>query len=320
MSSSPPPHSFSPPGPGSAHPPAFEDPPSYREQVDDPDELQQPIIFTLRGRFVYAPPDESSPLYELSRVIHAQGEATTTIEFQRLEYRVRTTNNGPTVAQRGKHLYNMMHVPIVFSQGYQCAMESVSRRGLGNVVLKKSPFPHSGYRAAAPTEKDLGFDVKTKKTAKAAKNDYFFLVKEKKGKAEDGCYEWTDTEGRVVATQVSSDLAEGPPVFKLIVGVPLTRRMLDGLVAVWCLWLWHIHATEIFHGKAFWKQTCKLHPHLSQAVDADITRVPKSNIHPSKWALIKSSARSNPCIGQENDGETRGRSNSMRIQTLIADP
>ena len=231
--------------------PPSEEPPSYQERSDDPDELLQPINLVLHGRFVYAAPNESSPLYELSRVIHAQGEATTNIEFQRLEYRVRTRPDGtPSVSQRGKHIYNISHVPILFADECQSTLHAVSRKGLGNhLVLKKSPFPHSGHRAAIASEEEGG------KGKKRPRNDYFFWVKEKKGKNEPESYQWFNLDGKLVATHASAGIDEGQPEYVLMILEPLTRRILDGLVAFWCLWLWHEHATNTKVKKETWKDS-----------------------------------------------------------------
>jgi hypothetical protein len=36
----------------------------------------------------------------------------------------------------------------------------------------------------------------------------------------------------------------GEEVFRLRILVPLSRRMRDSLVALWCLWMWHIRIEE----------------------------------------------------------------------------
>lgn len=97
------------------------------------------------------------------------------------------------------------------------------------MTLKRSPFPHSGFRASG----------KRSETAKKWKDDYYFLVKEKHRVCE-----WSDRDGNVVAAQsmTGGDEIEPQPEFKLAITVPLTRCLRDGLVALWYLWLWHQHA------------------------------------------------------------------------------
>ncbi|KAK0732154.1 hypothetical protein B0H67DRAFT_94629 [Lasiosphaeris hirsuta] len=228
-----------------APPPAFgNEPPTYREQRDDPEEVVLPTAYTLHGRFVYAEPNSTSPVYELSRVIHTQGPATTNIEFQRLDYRVRTTTDGsPNVSHRGKHIYNLTRITPIFEINADFSMDCLSRKGLGDVTLKKRSFPYSGYRAV----KKLS-DRELESGKKVAKNDYHFIVRE----GNNG-FEWSDAEGRVLATQDGPSLRSGDDQGRLIVSVPLSRRMTDGLVALWCLWLWRLHSTGAPREKKGWK-------------------------------------------------------------------
>jgi len=195
------------------------------------------MTYALHGRYVYGLPNTSSPLYELSRVIHAQGEVTTSIEFQRLEYRIKTLSDGtPNVTHRGKHLYNLQHLPEVLAWDYRFALESVTRKGLGNVVVRKSPFPHSGYRASRHlSEEEM---EREKRRGNDPKKQFWFVVRDKKN-----IWEWCDAQGNVVATQASGVSPEGHHEHNLLVLVPLTKRMMDALVALWCLWLWNIHAS-----------------------------------------------------------------------------
>ena len=46
----------------------------------------------------------------------------------------------------------------------------------------------------------------------------------------------------MVATQVTmEDDGSGLPEYRLVVGVDMTKRMREALLALWCLWLWHQH-------------------------------------------------------------------------------
>jgi len=237
---------------------ADEEPPTYQEQRDDPEEILQPASFVIRGRFIYAPPNESSPLYELSRVIHAQGAATTNIEFHRLEYRVRPRRDGtPDVSQRPKHIYNITRVPVLFTDDERiCNLHSVSRKTLGHhLVLKRSPFPHSGYRATIASAEEGGTGWKR------PRGQYFFWLKHVKG-----AYKWFDRSGKHVATQAEVGEEEGRVEYRLMVVEPLTRRMRDGLVALWCLWLWHQHGIHTKPNEDGWGKFKRImqtpHPEL----------------------------------------------------------
>ncbi|KAM7189021.1 hypothetical protein V8F20_010324 [Naviculisporaceae sp. PSN 640] len=201
-------------------------PPDYQEQRDDPGEILEPTIFVLKDRFIYSE-SMSAPRYQLSRVIHAQGQATNTIQFERVENRIRTLSDGtPTVTNRGRHIYDLHHFSSVFASEFGCEIEPVTRKGIGKAAIKKSPFPHSGYRVTKiPGEMEK----------KPDKNAYMYVIKEKKD-----VFEWADSNGKVIATEACRD---GQPM--LLVAVPLTRRKLDGLVALWCLWMWHVHIEKI---------------------------------------------------------------------------
>lgn len=202
-------------------------PPAYQAQRDDPGEILEPTIFILADRFIHSESMSTPPRYQLSRVIHAVGEATHTIEFERVEARIRTLSDGtPTVTDRGRHLYDLHHYSALFSSDFHCGLESVNRKGIGKVAIMKSPFPHSGYRATrVPGEMEK----------KPDKNAYMYVIKEKKD-----TFEWSDSSGKAIATEVFRDGQQ-----MLLVAVPLTRRKMDGLVALWCLWMWHVHIEEI---------------------------------------------------------------------------
>lgn len=212
---------------GIAGPADLPPPPGYQEQRDDPGEIIEPAIYILADRFIYSESMSTPPRYQLSRVIHAQGEATNTIQFERVDNRVRTLSDGtPSVTSRGRHIYDLHHFSSLFSSDIECGIESVARKGIGKAAIKKSPFPHSGYRVTRiPGEMEK----------KPDKNVFMYVIKEKKG-----VFEWADSDGKVIATEACRD---GQPM--LLVAVPLTRRRLDGLVALWCLWMWHVHVEKI---------------------------------------------------------------------------
>ncbi|KAK3389559.1 hypothetical protein B0H63DRAFT_463959 [Podospora didyma] len=237
-------------------PPPFDDePPSYREQNDDPDEILQPTVFILQGQSIHAESADSPPLYELSREIHAQGAATGLIELERIDRRIRTSSDGtPAAVVRRKDIYTLNHLLPLWAVEYLCKIEPATRKGLGEVGFKKSPFPHTGYRAVQVLSQKEEKNSKSAAAARqAAKHDCFFVVKDKK----NGVYEWCDPEGKVVATQDSADGGTRTGQYKLLVAVPLSRRMMDGLVALWCLWLWHLHTVEI-REKMTWKDVKRI--------------------------------------------------------------
>ncbi|GAB1318396.1 hypothetical protein MFIFM68171_08606 [Madurella fahalii] len=234
-----------PPVPPAASPCPDERPPIYSEDGDpngkDPEEVVQPAVFVLHGRFVYAETAageaDSEPLYQLSRAIHAQGRSTLTINFDRLDYRVRTAANGsPAVSKREKELYRI-EARLPFTWTFEVRLVPLTRKALGEVQITKSPIFHHGYRAVKVLS-DAQQRALERQGKKPKKGEYYFALKEH-GK---DTWLWTDPDGVLVASQVSGIPSGGEGVeHKLRVMVPLTRRTLDGLVAMWCSWMWHLH-------------------------------------------------------------------------------
>ncbi|KAK4040674.1 hypothetical protein C8A01DRAFT_15487 [Parachaetomium inaequale] len=236
-------------------PPPYE-PPAYELRPEtaapDPDELLDPSVLVIHGRFIYPvnPSGEadSEPAYQLSRAIHMQGTATEKMAFQRLDLRVRTIaaadGDVPSVSRRAKDVYELEHRKARPHLGFpfEAWLEPQTRKALGKVKIEKSPAFRSGFRAVkVVSEAEERYWERQGKKAK--KGEYYFVVKE--GSERD--WEWSDVGGRVVASQVRERVAvEGgaEEVFKLKVLVPLSRRERDTLVALWCLWMWHIHVEE----------------------------------------------------------------------------
>ncbi|KAK4238329.1 hypothetical protein C8A03DRAFT_43925 [Achaetomium macrosporum] len=259
--------------------PTADQPPTYREESGpDPDEILPPATFALHGRFIYPASEipspssgttrtttaSSDPLYQLSRVIHVTGRATESIDFQRLDYRVRSTSSGgeggggaPKVSRRPHDVYQLKYAPGMAYMGLppQFRLMPQSRKTVGEVSLEKSPLFRSGWRALR-----VFSDGEKKKLEregrKVKKGEYHFVIK-----GEDEAWEWMDPEGKVVASQqVCGERRPGAGggeglaaevEYRLKVMVPLPRRRLDGLVAMWCLWLWRIHLDKTTERKTW---------------------------------------------------------------------
>ncbi|KAH6631223.1 hypothetical protein F5144DRAFT_592280 [Chaetomium tenue] len=234
-------------------PPPYE-PPAYNARPDttapDPDALLDPCTLVIHGRFIYpilpsGEPD-SEPIYQLSRAIHEQGAAAERIEFQRLDLRIRNNNDpdavtGPSLARRPKDVYWLEHRKPLPHAGipFQAWLEPQTRKALGKIVVEKSPVFRHGYRAVKVVS-DAEKRWMEREGKKVRKGEYHFVVKEGEGRD----WEWSDAEGRAVAVQVREAVEGGEEVFRLRVLVPLARRARDSLVALWCLWMWHIRIEE----------------------------------------------------------------------------
>ncbi|KAK3290416.1 uncharacterized protein B0H64DRAFT_57862 [Chaetomium fimeti] len=254
------------------NPPPYQ-PPAYELRPDttapDPDELLDPCTLVIHGRFIYpllpapgsADPHtgeaDSEPIYQLSRAIHEQGAAAERIEFQRLDLRIRNNGNddpdavaGPSLARRAKDVYWLEHRKPMVRAGipFQAWLEPQTRKALGKVRVEKSPAFRTGYRANRVVS-DAERRWMEREGKKVKKGEFYFVVKEKGiGGIGGGEWEWSDPEGRVVAVQVREAVdgedTSGGEVFRLRLLVPLSRRMRDTLVALWCLWMWHIRIEE----------------------------------------------------------------------------
>lgn len=228
--------------------PPAEQPPAYHEDASgdakDPAETMPPGVFVLHGRFVYAETAageaDSEPLYQLSRAIHALGRSTPAVDFARLDCRVRAAaaDGSPAVSRREKELYRI-EMGLPFTWTLEVRLVPRSRQTLGEVrITRRPPFRH-GYRALkVPSEAQVRALEREGKKAKL--DEYHFVLKEGNGK---DTWLWTDPDGRLVASQMCGrpSGSNEEVVHKLRVEVPLPRRTLDSLVAMWCAWMWRLH-------------------------------------------------------------------------------
>ncbi|KAK3306314.1 uncharacterized protein B0T15DRAFT_430860 [Chaetomium strumarium] len=266
-----------------ANEPPADQPPTYREESGpDPDEILPPATFALHGRFIYLATDSSSttttttatttttssdPLYQLSRVIHVTSRATESIDFQRLDYRVRTTtgNTGaqdsfsPKVSRRPHDVYQLKYTPGLAYTGLQPQFRLLpqSRKTVGEVSIERGSLPlfRSGWRALRVLGEGERKRLEREGKKVSKKGEYHFVIKEKGQGQEDG-WEWVDPAGKVVASQQvlgseGGEAAAAEVEYRLKVLVPLPRRVLDGLVAMWCLWLWRIHLDKTTERKTW---------------------------------------------------------------------
>ncbi|KAL2120245.1 hypothetical protein VTJ04DRAFT_4271 [Mycothermus thermophilus] len=251
-----------------------DEPPPYEARTEtaalDPDEILPPTTFVIHGRFIYplipsssssagaAEPD-SVPVYELSRVIHVPEQAAEAIDFSRIDPRVRTDADGsPTITTRAKLMYTMRYRRTLFygNVPFSAWLEPHSRKSLGRVEIEKSPLFHRGYRAL-PVMSEAERRGRQKRGLEVP--EYFFCVREQG--ITNKQWEWCDKKGKVVARQIRernpepqqrADDAEqreatgtkAQEVYKLEIVQPMSRCDRDGLVALWCLWMLHIHINE----------------------------------------------------------------------------
>ncbi|CAJ2505712.1 Uu.00g131060.m01.CDS01 [Anthostomella pinea] len=200
-------------------PPPYDDP-----DRDDSNEVLEPVILLLAGQSIHSESADSAPLYEVSRGVSSLSHTDQTVTFSRLEHNVRTDSSGtPIVKRRDRHLFDLKHPPATISTDrYDFFVESVSKRTLGNIGLKKSSIPTK--RA-----------FKVLRMCRSEKDDHvLFEIKQKKDQ-----YEWIDFNERAIAFEDKADNQ-----YRLVVTASLHRETMDALVAAWCLRLWHDSALD----------------------------------------------------------------------------
>ncbi|KAL2267940.1 hypothetical protein VTJ83DRAFT_5217 [Remersonia thermophila] len=250
-----------------------DDPPPYEldaaPAAPDLNEVLPPSTFVIHGRFIYpmahamspsasSEPD-SVPAYQLSRAIHLHDQGAEDIEFSRMDPRVRTAADGsPEIGTRPRDIYTLHHRRELIYSGvpFSAYIEPQSRRTLGRVDIKKTGVFQRGYRAVQELTDDELAARARRGLPVPDKNEYFWSVRERTGSKD---WKWMDPKGVVVANQIREPAPgsgaeeggakgdggeKGGEVYKLEVLVPLTRRKRDALVALWCLWMLHIHIEE----------------------------------------------------------------------------
>ncbi|KAK0670095.1 hypothetical protein QBC41DRAFT_345784 [Cercophora samala] len=258
-----------------------EEPPAYSQLESttlDPNDPMPPATFSLHGRFIYASPDPSTPpssdpSYQTDFPILTATHGSRTIDFQRVQYKYKTSNatGRPVISHRGKDIYTLSHHLPFLGMPFQAMAVPKSRKTLGEVHIVKSPAFHTGYRAnrILPDHEVARLERKGERVPR----DFHFQLKEG-GKEGEG-WVWKDGNGRTVAFQwreprnelgldgqpgSSRDPVDGGEpwgVPKLQVLVELDRRTLDSLVAVWCLWVMHLHQ-EATTPKKTWEDRLNL--------------------------------------------------------------
>lgn len=220
-------------------PPSVDTPPSYDETID----VCQPTILILAGQSIHAESADSAPLYQLNRGVASLTHATQTVEFQRVQYTVKTSSGGePSVKPRERHVYNLKHIHKVpggydswpsESPNWYIESTSSTTREAGTLGLKKSRFPGRKPWRVLPVDlsgKNSKHDYGLPTFGRDAKS-VFEIRRTKVG------YEWMDGEGQALAVE-----DEGDDTHRLVVTASLPRKTLDALVAMWCCRLWQYSA------------------------------------------------------------------------------
>jgi hypothetical protein len=209
---------------------SLEDPPTYSNITN---EIWEPTILVLAETCIHAESVDSAPLYQLNRAVARITRATAQVEFERVERTVKMSDYEPVVKPRSRHIYNLHMVngvpgglEQIPSHSPRCYIESVSRRTIGSIGIKKSHF-RSHWMV-------LPIDVSGNNSKYASLPTFIkdtkpiFQIQQKNGKNE-----WTDGEGKAVAVE-----DDGDDQHRLIITTSLHRDSIDVLVALWCCRIW----------------------------------------------------------------------------------
>jgi hypothetical protein len=209
---------------------SLEDPPTYSNITN---EVWEPTILVLAELAIHAESIDSAPLYRLNRAVARITHSTKHVEFERVERAVKMSDDEPIIKPRSRHIYNLKIIKGVPggleqipSHTPRCYIESVSRRTIGSVGMKKSHF-RSHWTA-------LPIDVSGNSSRYAGLPSFIkdtkpmFQIQQKKGKNE-----WTDGDGSAVAVE-----DDGEEQHRLIITASLHRDYIDVLVALWCCRIW----------------------------------------------------------------------------------
>lgn len=232
------------PPPGADHPPPY-----ATGRRNDAEDIIQPVILIHVGHFIRAQTLDGPALYQLSRDVRhsSTGEAQLAqVSLERLVHTVRVSSDGtPRASQRGRHIFELKHLPSVLSTGFPYCLDAASRGALGNLALRSaSSFPpRSGGslkvvkvrpEAKRGNERDDAFPkgYKARRESLREAELVFEVARKKQGQRY---YEWTGPDGARLAVE---DETEDGQLARLVVMAPVTRKTMDAIVGSWCLRMW----------------------------------------------------------------------------------
>ncbi|XXG97440.1 hypothetical protein Hte_003741 [Hypoxylon texense] len=245
------------PPPGADHPPPY-----ATGRRNDAEDIIQPVILIHVGHFIRAQTFDGTPLYQLSRDVRhsSTGEAQLAqVSLERLVHTVRVGPDGtPRATQRGRHIFELKHLPSVLSTGFPYCLDAASRSAMGNLALKSTAsFPRPGGQQQQrlkvvrvrpePRRRDdddeffpKGYRARRESRRAAEAETVFEVARPKRGRY----YEWRSGPGGPGGGSGSGarlaveDETEDGQLARLVVLAPVARKTLDAMVGSWCLRMW----------------------------------------------------------------------------------
>lgn len=228
-------------------------PPQYTEEKPlSPDDMLQPTTFILQGLEIhtYPPLPDAIPSYKLSRVIHAQGTATHSIDIARVESitRVSPRTGNLVISKRERELYDLQYWQGLLGAPFLAeAKPHGANRTLGEMSIARAPRFHHGYRVIKVLKPEEMAMLERRR--EKPKNEWWWSMRDIRGRGN--AWEWSNAMNDVVARQ-TTDIGEGGEAeHRLEVVKALPRRTMDSLVSIWCLWMWHLHIEETASHKSW---------------------------------------------------------------------
>ncbi|KAI0181730.1 hypothetical protein GGR52DRAFT_584226 [Hypoxylon sp. FL1284] len=255
MSTSPPPpppdaEYDAPPSPGAEYdPPPYAAGGSSTTRRNDAEDVVQPVILIHAGQYVRARTAGGAALYQLSRDVRRSATSESQLAQVTLERLVHVVRGGGRAPQqRARAVFELTHTPSVLATGFPYSLEPASRSALGRLALRgpagASALALPGTDAAAglrvvrirPEAARPRRDDQFPKGYRARRGSLFreaelvFDVARTRGR-----YEWRGADGARLAVE---DLTDDGELARLVLLAPVTRRVLDAMVASWCLRMW----------------------------------------------------------------------------------
>ncbi|KAI1267957.1 hypothetical protein F5Y18DRAFT_275383 [Xylariaceae sp. FL1019] len=200
------------------------DPPPYgAAEGYDANDIVQPGILVLAGRFIHSESSSSTVLYELDSDVNSLSRRDHKVKLSRHEHRLRADdyNDEARTLSYARHIYDLeWPIAIISSERYAFIGTPVSRRVIGGIGLKKVFQPLLA-----------GFKVML---MRGGEHEVVFECTMKNNK-----YEWLDSLGGRIAIEDSAD-----DQLKMIITTAQPRKQVDALVAAWMLRAWHDYMLE----------------------------------------------------------------------------
>ena len=222
----------------SNHSELVSDLPSYEDCNESAvDDVLGPATLYIAGRFIYSSDPNAPPLYELSHSIGFLSDSDRTIRFEKLDHSVKNIDGVPQVTTRKRHIFDLKHPTSATDPAFDFHAESVTRRTLCSFGI--SPIKTRSLRS------NKGFQIQRAVRGpdhKFAPKGVLLTSTPARDKAVG--YEWSDTQGSLMAREVESD-----ELMSLVIGAEMGHLMRDVLVASWVVRVWWELARGSYKGQ-----------------------------------------------------------------------